>query len=37
VSDAVGYIEESHREYATEHADWLFGETVERSAVSFAV
>jgi nicotinamidase-related amidase len=35
VADAVGYIEESHREYALEHADWLFGETVERSAVDF--
>jgi nicotinamidase-related amidase len=36
VSDAVGYIEEDHREYALEHADWLFGETVERSAISFS-
>ncbi|MFB6174132.1 MAG: cysteine hydrolase family protein, partial [Halobacteriales archaeon] len=26
VEDAVGYIEEDHREYALEHADWLFGE-----------
>ncbi len=26
VEDAVGYIEEGHREYALEHADWLFGE-----------
>jgi len=35
VTDAVGYIEEDHREYAVEHADWLFGETVERDDVSF--
>jgi len=33
--DAIGYIEEDHHAYATEHADWLFGETVERSAVEF--
>jgi nicotinamidase-related amidase len=36
VTDAVGYIEADHREYALEHADWLFGETVERSAIDFA-
>ena len=33
--DAVGYIEEGHREYALEHADWLFGEVTERDALSF--
>src|SRR6056297_1293283 len=27
VEDAIGYIEESHREYALDHARWLFGET----------
>ena len=26
VEDAVGYIEEDHREYALDHADFLFGE-----------
>lgn len=26
VEDAVGYIEDAHKEYALEHADWLFGE-----------
>ena len=35
VTDALGYIEEEHRDYATEHADWLFGETIEREAVEF--
>jgi len=35
LADAIGYIEEEHHAYATEHADWLFGETVERSAVEF--
>lgn len=28
VEDAIGYIEEEHREYALEHADWLFGEVI---------
>ncbi|MFB6295641.1 MAG: cysteine hydrolase family protein [Halobacteriales archaeon] len=36
VTDAVGYIEEAHREYALEHADWLFGETVERDDVALS-
>ncbi|GGL29000.1 cysteine hydrolase [Halarchaeum grantii] len=36
VSDALGYIDEDHREYATEHADWLFGETASRASVAFA-
>jgi nicotinamidase-related amidase len=35
VEDAVGYIEPDHREYAVEHADWLFGEVTEREAVTF--
>ncbi|MFB6135731.1 MAG: cysteine hydrolase family protein [Halobacteriaceae archaeon] len=35
VSDAVGYVEADHREYALEHADWLFGEVAEREAVTF--
>ncbi|WP_262179754.1 cysteine hydrolase family protein [Haloarcula laminariae] len=33
--DAIGFIEEDHREYALEHADWLFGEVVERREVDF--
>ena len=36
VTDALGYLEEDHRDYATEHADWLFGETVERREIEFA-
>ena len=28
VEDAVGYLEEADREYALDHADWLFGEVV---------
>jgi nicotinamidase-related amidase len=36
VGDAVGYIEDDHREYALEHADWLFGELIERADVAFA-
>ncbi|GGN12209.1 cysteine hydrolase family protein [Halarchaeum nitratireducens] len=35
VEDALGYIEADHREYATEHAAWLFGETTTRDAVGF--
>ncbi len=36
VEDAVGSIEQDHREYAIEHADWLFGETTARSEITFA-
>jgi nicotinamidase-related amidase len=36
VEDATGCIEESDREYALEHADWLFGEVAERGAIGFA-
>ena len=36
VEDAIGFIEEDHHEYATEHADWLFGEVTERDDVEFA-
>ncbi|PSQ64797.1 MAG: cysteine hydrolase [Halobacteriales archaeon SW_9_67_24] len=35
VGDAIGYIEESHREYALDHADFLFGEVTERAEVAF--
>jgi nicotinamidase-related amidase len=35
LEDAVGYIEEDHREYALEHADWLFGEVQERTDIEF--
>jgi len=35
VEDAIGALEPDHREYALEHADWLFGEVVEREDVAF--
>ena len=35
VEDALGYLAEEHREYAVEHADWLFGETVTRDELTF--
>jgi len=36
VEDAVGYIEAEHRDYALDHADWLFGEVTTRDDVAFA-
>ncbi|WP_435061997.1 cysteine hydrolase family protein [Halobaculum sp. EA56] len=36
VEDALGFIDEGHREYAVEHADWLFGETTTLENVAFA-
>ncbi|CCQ37618.1 isochorismatase family protein [Natronomonas moolapensis 8.8.11] len=36
LEDAIGAIEDDHREYALEHAEWLFGEVHPRSAVEFA-
>jgi nicotinamidase-related amidase len=33
LEDAVGCIEEDHREYALEHADWLFGEVYGREDI----
>ncbi len=35
VEDAVGFIEEEHREYAVDHADWLFGEVTTLDDVAF--
>ena len=35
VEDAVGYLEEDDREYALDHADWLFGELTTLDAVEF--
>jgi nicotinamidase-related amidase len=35
VEDALGYIQEDHREYAVEHADWLFGEATTRDELEF--
>ena len=36
VEDAVGYIEEDHKEYAVEHSDWLFGEVTTKNEIGFA-
>ncbi|MFW5965086.1 MAG: cysteine hydrolase family protein [Natronomonas sp.] len=36
LEDAVGYIEEDHREYALDHAEWLFGEVHAREEITFA-
>ncbi|MFA1609949.1 cysteine hydrolase family protein [Halobellus rubicundus] len=35
VEDAIGAIEADHREYALDHADWLFGEVTAREEVTF--
>jgi nicotinamidase-related amidase len=35
VEDAVGAIEDDHREYALEHAAWLFGELTTLADVAF--
>ncbi|SDX67473.1 cysteine hydrolase family protein [Halobellus clavatus] len=35
VEDAIGAIEEDHREYALDHAEWLFGEVTTRADVAF--
>ena len=35
VEDALGYIEVDHREYAVDHADWLFGEVTTLEEVTF--
>ncbi|KTG08782.1 cysteine hydrolase [Haloprofundus marisrubri] len=35
VTDAIGHIEEAHKEYAVDHADWLFGETTTLGEVTF--
>jgi nicotinamidase-related amidase len=36
VEDALGYIEAEHRDYAVEHADFLFGERCKREEIEFA-
>lgn len=37
IDDAIGYIEEAHREYALDHADWLFGEVISSEELAFSV
>jgi nicotinamidase-related amidase len=36
LEDAIGCIEEAHREYALEHAEFLFGEVAPMAELSFA-
>ena len=35
VEDAIGFIEAADREYALDHADWLFGEVTELDDITF--
>ncbi|WP_311173906.1 cysteine hydrolase family protein [Halobellus ordinarius] len=35
VEDAIGAIEDDHKEYVLDHAEWLFGEVLARSDVAF--
>ena len=35
VEDALGYITPDHKEYAVEHADWLFGERTTMDSLTF--
>jgi nicotinamidase-related amidase len=35
VKDALGYIEEIHKEYTIDHADWLFGEVTTLANLTF--
>ncbi|MFC4406353.1 cysteine hydrolase family protein [Haloarchaeobius iranensis] len=35
VEDCIGAIEADHREYALDHADWLFGEVTRAEDVTF--
>jgi len=36
VEDAIGYIEEGDREYALDHAGWLYGEVTTLDELAFA-
>ncbi|MFD1512985.1 cysteine hydrolase family protein [Halomarina rubra] len=35
VADAIGALEDDHKAYALDHADWLFGEVVDAADVTF--
>jgi len=35
VEDALGYVEEEHKEYAVEHIEWLFKQTTTRDELEF--
>ncbi|SEW21145.1 cysteine hydrolase family protein [Natrinema salifodinae] len=36
VEDCIGAIEDEHKEYAIDHADWLFGEVESSDDIEFA-
>ncbi|WP_336360676.1 cysteine hydrolase family protein [Haladaptatus sp. ZSTT2] len=36
IREAVGAIEEGHKQYALDHAAWLFGDVLSRADVAFA-
>jgi len=36
VEDAIGALEEGHREYAADHIEWLVGERTTTEGVGFA-
>ncbi|GAB3667794.1 cysteine hydrolase family protein [Halopiger thermotolerans] len=36
VEDCIGAIEDDHKAYALEHAEWLFGEVVDSDDLTFA-
>jgi nicotinamidase-related amidase len=35
IEDALGYIEEDHKEYAVEHSNFLFGEVTTKGEIKF--
>ncbi len=35
VDDVLGYIEEDHKQYAVEHAEWLFGEAITSDDIAY--
>ncbi|MDJ1431374.1 isochorismatase family cysteine hydrolase [Halostagnicola sp. A-GB9-2] len=35
VEDCIGAIEEGHREYTLDHAEWLFGEVIQSDELEF--
>lgn len=35
VEDAIGAVEEDHKTYALDHAEWLFGEVVSRADIHY--
>lgn len=35
ISEGIGCLEDAHKDYALEHADWLFGEVIAADDLSF--